>query len=326
MHIVILDEQDAQTGFFAYKPHHITQIKRLVPKATVSLVKAKETDRDKKIRQGDILLLHSMRYINPSKLPNLKWIHATFAGVDSLAAALAHLPIRLTNSSGVHPIPISEQVIGYMLMFARSLHTLHAVQITKGIWDQHMEKHPVFEMAGTTVGIVGLGHIGERIAKLAYAFDMKVLSYSVHKKELPFITKSYVRKQLADMIKECDFIVNCLPLTQQTTSLFDKKMFKLMKRSAFFINIGRGPTVHEKDLIEALNAKTIAGAALDVFEKEPLPPSSQLWKLPNVILTPHMAGWTPKYIDRMIDIFCENLKAYIASSPMPTEVDKRVGY
>jgi phosphoglycerate dehydrogenase-like enzyme len=132
--------------------------------------------------------------------------------------------------------------------------------------------------------------------------------------------------ELPNLLKEADFVVNALPGTVHTKGIFDLKLFKKFKETSYFINIGRGTSVVEKDLVEALEERIIAGAGLDVFEVEPLPEISPLWKLENVIITPHYSGWTPKYTERVINIFCENLKSYLKGGKMPNLVNKELGY
>lgn len=244
----------------------------------------------------------------------LKWIHTTSAGVDRLPESMRTSDVIVTNSSGVHPIPISEHVFSFILMSARGLHVSFRAQIEKGEWERNFQKFNVAELPDQTIGIVGVGRIGQEVERLARLFGMKVL------------TVTSKTGNLDKLLKDSDYVVNCLPLTPHTHHFFDKKKFLKMKRSAFFINIGRGKTVDEEALIKVLKAGKIAGAGLDVTEEEPLPKSSPLWNLKNVILTPHYSGWTPHYMDRVIEIFCKNLKAYLKGRKMPNLVDKQKGY
>ncbi len=247
---------------------------------------------------------------------NLKWVHLSSAGVTDMAKFLAPTKIMLTNSSGVHPIPISETVLGYMLMFGRRLNVAYRNQIINKKWSRDLSQNKGFELKGKTVGIVGLGRIGKEIEKVSKGIGMNVIS----------VSHSDKKTQLVNLLKSSDFVVDCLPLTDETLGFFSLNKFKHMRKDSYFINIGRGKTVIEKDLILALKDGIIAGAGLDVFEVEPLPDSSPLWKLENVILTPHVSGWTPYYTDRVIDIFCENLKGYLKGKSMPTLVDKKRRY
>ena len=257
-----------------------------------------------------------------------------------MALALKDTDILLTNASGVHPIPISETVLGYMLMFARNLNTTYRNQIQKKKWIRNHEEMRGFELAGKTVGIVGLGKIGSEIAHVCHAIGMQVIALS-HKNKInnKNVDKSY--KDLKQLLKDSDFVIDCLPDAPGTDGFFTIKEFKMMsaakkngvpgrlptgEKRAYFMNIGRGATVVESDLINALKENLIAGAALDVFEKEPLPDSSELWNLDNVILTPHSSSWTPEYTNRFITIFLENHKSFVRNKAMPTLVNKTLGY
>ena len=263
---------------------------------------------------------------------HLKWVHLSSAGVTDAAKILKKTNIILTNSSGVHPIPISEHVVAFMLMFARQMNVSYRNQIERQTWTRNFGTMKVFELHGKTVGIVGYGKIGSQIAKVCKALGMKVFVLE-HKKKVKDASIDAVYKSVNELLVNSDFVVNALPLTDKTAGYFDIKKFKLMSRSgsdgkpaAYFINIGRGKTVVEKDLMIALKSNVIAGAGLDVFEQEPTPDSNPLWDMPNVIMTPHISGWTPEYTNRVIDIFCEDLKAFLKNETMPTEVDKNLGY
>ena len=183
----------------------------------------------------------------------------------------------------------------------------------------------MFELNGKTLGIVGYGRIGAQIARLGKGFGMRVAALA-HTKKIEDKNVDISYRMVDLLLNKSDFVVNALPLTDETQGYFDTSKFKQMKPTAYFVNIGRGKTVIESDLIKALKNKTIAGAGLDVFEEEPTPDSNPLWKLPNVIMTPHISGWTPEYTNRVVNIFCENLKAYLKKRSMPNLVDKSRGY
>lgn len=281
---------------------------------------------DSYLKNAEILLpAVDLLKIDFAKAENLKWLHVTSAGVNNLPKAILNSNILVTNSSGVHPIPIAEQIFAYMLIFARDIKKTTQAQLQKK-WISHTEIK-VFELEGKTLGIIGLGRIGENVAKLAKAFNMKVLAITKTKrKKSNFVDQQFTITKLDELLKKSDFVINCLPSTSQTLNMFDFKKFRIMKPSSYFINIGRGTTVVENDLIKALKNKLIAGAGLDVFEEESLPSKSPLWEMQNVIITPHHAGLTPHYMDRVIEIFLKNLKAYLLKTPMPNLVDKKLGY
>lgn len=305
---------------------HLEQIKKVLPSATIQIFK--DTDNlAKVIDNADIVITPNISLIPLNQAKNLKLIQVTSAGVNGLPKELVENDILITNASGVHPIPIAEHVIAFMLMFAHQLSSLHRTQIEKKIWDYSYTKYPIQELSRKTIGITGMGRIGTHIAKLAKGFDMHVIAMvrDVSKK-YQYVDDVVTEKNVAKLLQRADFVVNAMPLTDETKYFFDMEKFKQMKPTAYFINIGRGPVANEKDLIEALQKDVIAGAGLDVFEVEPLSDESPLWNMENVIITPHSSGQTPEYMNRVIDIFCENLKAYLEKKDMPNLVDKRKGY
>jgi phosphoglycerate dehydrogenase-like enzyme len=255
----------------------------------------------------------------------LKWVQTWSAGVNSLPLArFEDNGVTLTSASGVHAYPISETIIALMLGLTRKIHTYVRNQQTK-TWHHGDIK---LEMHHKTVGIVGVGAIGKETAKIAKAFGMKVLGVRHSGKSDEYVDSMYTPLQLDQMLPQCDYVIVTLPLTKETYHLFTKEQFSLMKESAFFINIGRGNIVNEEDLISALVQGEIAGAGLDVFETEPLLKNSPLWEMENVILTPHTAGSTEYYDQRVIeDIFIPNLKQYIqGESPTINTVSFQKGY
>ncbi|MDN4526062.1 D-2-hydroxyacid dehydrogenase [Fictibacillus fluitans] len=257
--------------------------------------------------------------------PSLKWVQTWSAGVNNLPLdRLSSRNIQLTSANGVHAFPISETIFALMLGLTRKIHTYVRSQQSK-TWDHSNLK---LEIHGKTLGILGTGAIGRETAKIAKAFGMKVLGMRHSGKPEEYIDEMYTSKQLHNLLPECDYVVVTLPLTKETNRMLGKKEFHLMKNTAFLINIGRGDIVVEDDLIEALNTGEIAGAGLDVFEKEPLETSSPLWEMENVITTPHTAGSTEYYDQRVIeDILIPNLKDYLDGKyPSINAVDYNKGY
>ncbi len=308
-------------GYQHISSDHIEEIKRANPSATV-IISAHPTDEER--RSTNVLIpAANASTIQLSEYPSLRWIHTTSAGVNGLPEEVFTSDILLTNSSGVHPNPISEHIFMYLLMFARDMTTSYPNQYDKK-WDKNSLS--TFELHGKTIGIIGLGRIGSETAKLAKAFDMNVLGVKTKKEKVDHVDEVYTPDEIDTVLMQSDFIVNCLPSTADTENLFTLEQFKKMKPSAYFINIGRGTTVVENDLIQAVEEQIISGAGLDVFETEPLSPDSKLWEMKQVIITPHSAGMTPEYANRMIEIFCENLKAYSEGRDLPNLVDKEKRY
>ena len=256
--------------------------------------------------------------------PNLKWIQALTAGVDNLPLKeINDRRIMLTNTRGIHKIQMAEFTIAAMINFARNFHLMHRNQI-KGLWDRSV---PQGEIHHKVVGIVGLGSIGEEIARKASYFGMRVLGVRKTPKPMKHVDRVYGIEEMDEVFRESDYVINLLPLTAGTQKIIDKRYFSLMKKTACFINIGRGPTVNQSDLVDALKTKQIGGLVSDVYEIEPLPEDSPLWKLENVILAPHIAGVSPNYIKRAIDVVRHNLKVYASQSgKMMNVIDFNSGY
>jgi D-2-hydroxyacid dehydrogenase (NADP+) len=254
---------------------------------------------------------------------NLKWIHTLSAGVDKvLTPYVKESQLLVSNSSGVHAIPIAEHVLAFMLIFAKKFYESFEKQQQK-LWQGN---DGMFELRGSTLLVIGLGRVGSEIAKVAYGIGMNVIAVDRSKKKPAYIAKMYGANALRDALPEADFAVLALPHTVDTHHLFDMEKFRIMKDTAVLINIGRGSLLHEQELIEALEKKVIAGAALDVTEKEPLAAGSPLWSMKNVIITPHHSSQTDKRMGRMIDQFCTNIQAYTEGRPLPNLVDKQKGY
>lgn len=256
--------------------------------------------------------------------PGLKWIQALTAGVDSFPLnEIKKQRIVLTNGRGIHKIYIAEYAIAAMINLARNFHLMFRNQL-KGQWDRSV---PQQEIHGCTVGILGLGAIGLEIAHKASILGMRVIGVKNDPCLLEGVDHVYGPAEIKEVFKQSDYIVNLLPDTPKTRGLIDKTLFSAVKESACFINLGRGPTVNQADLIDALQTKKMRALVSDVYEEEPLPEDSPLWALENVILTPHIAGVSPKYLERGMDIIRHNLPIYVANSgEMINVVDFDKGY
>lgn len=264
----------------------------------------------------------------------LRWVHVPSAGVDhSLPRELVESPILLTNSSGLHGVPIAENVLGMMIALARKLHDCMRFQL-EGRWgrDDLMRSYPTLsELYGRTAGIVGLGSIGIEIARRAKAFGMRVLATKRDLSSDLGLTQGWVDRLLPseglpELLRESDFVVIATPLTPVTRGLIGEAELRMMKPTAFIFNIGRGPIIQEALLIRALQEGWIAGAGLDVFEVEPLPSESELYRLPNVLITPHYSGIGSGYWERATDLFCANLGRFLRGEGLANMVNKEAGY
>lgn len=239
--------------------------------------------------------------------PNLRWVQALSAGVDSYPRAeLEERDIALTNASGVHAEPIGEQVLGYLLSFERRFLDSQTNK-SRSTW----ERVEGGELRGKTLGVVGVGAIGTRVAELGQAFGMNVLGTKRDPSTMPAVVdEAFPADGYVDLCRRSDYLVLACPLTDETRGLLGMDEFRLMPSDAVLVNVARGEVVDEEALIRALQYKVVRGAALDVFETEPLPKDSPLWDLSNVLLTPHMAGSTPKKAGRWAAIIGENHRRF----------------
>lgn len=240
----------------------------------------------------------------------LRWVQAWSAGVEKLPLeALKERGILLTNASGVHAEPITAVIFSFMLMFTRNMHTAIRNQHSRRWHSDGQES----ELTGKTAVIAGTGAIGSETARIAKAFKMKTVGVSRSGRPAEGFDQVFTTAQLKDSVSGADFIINTLPITDETQGLFDADIFSACKKGAYYINIGRGATTNTDDLIFALNSGQLAGAGLDVFETEPLPQDHPLWTMEQVIMTPHCAGATDRYADRVVDIVIENMQAYLST-------------
>lgn len=260
-------------------------------------------------------------------VPKLKWIHSLSAGVESLLfPELQASSVIITNARGVFKRSLAEFVIAGMLYFYKRIRRLVENQRAHQ-WDDFM----VDWLRGKTMGVVGYGEIGRECAMLAKALGVRI--YAVRRRpELsaddPIPDRVFASTALKEMLKEVDVVLAAAPLTPETRHLLGEAEFQVMKPSAIVINVGRGPVIDEAALIRALQEKRIGGAALDVFEHEPLPKDHPFWDMENVLISPHCTDRTqnPDWLDLSAQCFVENFKRYVAGQPLLNIVDKKAGY
>ncbi|MGF7429786.1 D-2-hydroxyacid dehydrogenase [Thermoanaerobacterium thermosaccharolyticum] len=303
---------------------YIEEMQKIAPQFNVICLDDKK-DAYKYIKDTEVLVCFDgdadAEFIHNAE--NLKWIHLLSAGADAMPFdVLKERKIILTNSKGVHKYQISEQVLGYMLLFERALNYFIRKQMNKD-WDKSVR---VSELYGKTICILGVGSIGEEISRIAREFGMKTIGVRKSGNISQFIDEMYTNDNMIYAVSKADYVICALPLTDDTYHLLGKDFFKNMKNDAVFINIGRGKVVDESSLIDALKNKTIRGAALDVFEEEPLSKESPLWDMENVIITPHTAGISPHYMERGIEIIKHNIKAYLGDGDFINRVDLEKQY
>ncbi len=296
-----------------------------------------ERDEEAEGKVEAILAETEVLFTNPvipadilSRAPRLEWVQLTSAGVDRLLdSELVRSKVKVATASGMHAVPIGEYVLGAMLAFAKGLPRAVRAQAERA-WRPYWPD----ELHGKTVGIVGLGAIGGHVAKLARALEMRVLAVrrsagkrgTRHEARDTDAHELVPPSELAYVLSESDYVVIAAPLTAETRGMIGERELRSMKTTAVIINIARGAIIDEAALVRALKDGWIAGAALDVFEREPLPQESELWGLENVMVTPHIAGGTPRYLELAVELFCDNLRRYLAGQPLRNVVDVKRGY
>ena len=264
--------------------------------------------------------------------PNLKWIALPSAGADHAIRAGIVQPGGpvVTTASGIHAVPIGEFVLSLMLMWVRHWPQIIDYQ-RAGTWPDSAGREHLHgrELDGATLGVIGLGSIGRHIARLGRAFGMRIIatrrSANAGASD-PDVDMMVPPDRLGDLLAAADFVIVSVPATEQTRHLIGADELRAMRHDAFLINISRGSAIDEAALIAALTDGVIGGVGLDVFETEPLPAESPLWQLPNVIISPHVAGNTNQYSRRFTDLFLENLARYRAGEPLRNVVDLGRGY
>lgn len=306
--------------------------------APMNVVQAGDADQARmEIADADALfgvltpdLLHNAR--------KLRWAQSPTASMEKyLFPELVQSPVIVTNMRGIYSDVIADHVFGFILCFAKNLH-IYIRQQLRGHW--HMlgrdageipgyggpgEVHPsdraAITLADCTLGVVGLGGIGAEVARRGLAFHMRVLGMDPVSAAPDGVTL-YRPAGLDEMLRHSDFVVIAAPHTPETYKLFDRRRLQQMKKTAYLINIGRGVIVDLADLTAALQDGDIAGAGLDVFEIEPLPPEHPLWQMDNVILTPHCAAASPRVPERHEETLLDNLRRFVRGEPLRNVVDK----
>lgn len=253
----------------------------------------------------------------------LKWIQSSAAGLDHcLTPEVVASDITVTSASGVLADQVTEHAIALATSLTRSLPAFSRAQTRK-----EFVRLPTRDLHRATVGIVGLGGVGRRLAAVLSAFKTRILATDWYPIDKPaHVAELWGPDRLPDLLRAVDILFLCAPLTDRTRGMIDAEALALLQPHAYLINVARGPLVVERDLVAALKAGRLAAAAMDVTEREPLPPTSELWDLPNVIITPHVGGQSARRIDDMTDFFCENIRRYRAGEPLANLVDKRLGF
>lgn len=273
----------------------------------------------------------------------LRWVQAATVSLEHyIFPELVNHACVLTNMRGLFSDVIADQVMGYVICFARNLH-IYIRNQQSAKWAPHGGEsarvnlasgpgvvNPIdrvhLHLSGMTMGIVGLGEIGREIAKRAAAFSMRIVAVDPQPQSVNGVDSIWPVEQLPDLLACSDFVVIAAPHTPKTEKLIRTAQFEQMKRSAYLINIGRGAIVVLNDLVAALEKKTIAGAALDVYEIEPLPADHPLWKCSNAILTPHVAGYSTRIAERHLALLLDNIRRFVKGEPLRNVANKALWY
>ena len=253
----------------------------------------------------------------------LQWIQSSAAGLDHcLTPSVIASEIVVTSASGLFADQVAEQTIALLAGLYRSLPTFFRQQQSKCF-----ERRPTRDLHGATVGIVGFGGNGRRIAEILTPFRMQILATDLFPLDCPtYVEQLWPASQLDDLLSRVDILILCVPLNAETAGMIDERALGLMKPGSVLINVARGPVVVEEALVSALQSGHLGAAGLDVTEVEPLPDSSPLWELPNVLITPHVGAQSARRVDDTTDFFCENLRRFLAGDPLCNVVDKQLGF
>jgi phosphoglycerate dehydrogenase-like enzyme len=276
---------------------------------------------ERHIEEADIIFSgHTFPVELLPKAKKLKWIQSISAGVENFVLS-GSIPdqVVLTKITGVHGPIMSEYVMGYILAVTLNMKFAFESQ-KKRDWPYYVPD----TIRSKTVGVIGLGSVGACIAYKLHLIGADVIGLEEQEKRLPYISREYLVSEMQEFLERSDFVVMSLPLTPKTKGIFGEKEFAMMKKSAHFINVSRGPLVQEQALVEALKNNQIAGAILDVFSEEPLPKDHALWELDNVIITPHISG--PSIPEDIMKVFLENLKRFEENKELIGVVDRKKGY
>jgi phosphoglycerate dehydrogenase-like enzyme len=262
-------------------------------------------------------------------LPELRWVHATSAGAGEQVRKAALPPealerVAVTTSSGVHAVPLAEFAVLGLLAVAKELPRFVEDQRARA-WPE--TRQPLRELSGQTLFLVGLGEIGREVARLGKALGMRTVGFRRTEGPPPeWVDEVHGPQRLTELAGRADAMVVSLPMTGQTAGLIDRATIERLPAGCIFVNVGRGGVVDEPALVDALRHRRIAGAVLDVFATEPLPATSPLWTLPNVLVTPHAAALSARENERIVELFCDNLRRYLDGRPLVNKVEPGVYY
>jgi len=321
----------------------LDRLRSVSPDLKIKLYPTGEASEIPEEQLGEMEILYTRRALpEPEQVPNLRWIQFHWSGIDLFVEhSLLRSEVMVTTLSGAAVPQMAEFALTMMMAAGHHVPEMIEHRKNKNWAEDRFTRFRPLELRGNTVGIVGYGSIGREIARLCVAFgarvlvtkrDLKILEQQGYQPdglgdpqaELP--TRIYPPQALASMAAECDFLVITVPLTPETRGLVGEPVLRRMKPTAYLVDVSRGGVLDHGALVEALGSGWIAGAALDVFPVEPLPQSSPLWELPNLILSPHVGGTSGLYLERATELFAENLRRYVANEPLLNRYDPKLGY
>jgi len=309
---------------YDHQPEHTEQIAGAAPEAEI--IDAGQARVATEILEADVFCGHAkvpMPWEQVAEAGRLKWIQSSAAGLDHcLVPPVIESGIVVTSASGVLADQVAEHATGLIIALCRSFPVFYRAQQA-----HEFVRRPTRDLHHSTVGIVGLGGVGRRLAAVLAPLKVRIFAIDYFPVDKPpHVEQLWPADQLARLLPEVDILVLCAPLTEMTRGMIDATAIAKMRPGAMLVNVARGPLVVERDLVQALSSGHLAAAAVDVTEHEPLAADSPLWDLPNVLITPHVAGQSALRAQNMTRFFCENLRRYQDGEPLLNFVDKRLGF
>ncbi len=328
----------------SFPEYFIEQLRDISPRLKITVQAARTAnDVSNDVWKRTEVLYTANVLPEPDKVPNLKWVQFHYAGINALmgASVFSRDDIIFTTLSGAATPQVAEYALTMLLALGHKLPAIFSNQ-DRAEWPRDSwERFSPRELRGSTVGIVGYGSIGRELARLLQPFGVRVLATKrdvMQPKDSGYTPEGlgdpdgdlfhrlYPHAAVRSMIKECDFVVVTVPLTDLTKGLIGEEELRAMKPTAYLVDVSRGEVINQRVLISTLQENRIAGAALDVFPEEPLPANSPLWRMQNVIISPHIAGYSPRYNERAISLFTENLERYLDGAPLLNRFEVARGY
>jgi D-3-phosphoglycerate dehydrogenase len=309
---------------YPVEPKHVARIKTVAPQAEI--VDAGQHRIAQEILAADVFCGHAkvpVPWDQVVQQGRLKWIQSSAAGLDHcLVPSVIASDIRVTSASGLFADQVAEQTLALLLGLLRGIPKFYRAQQRR-----QFQRLATGDLHRSTVGIVGLGGNGRRLAEILAPFRVRLVATDMFPFDKPAcVDQLWDAQRLGDLLEVSDSVILCVPLNDTTRGMIDRAALQRMKPGSLLINVARGPVVVEQDLVAALESGHLGGAGLDVTEIEPLPPTSKLWDHPHVLITPHVGAQSARRIDDATTLVCENLTRYQAGEPLINEVDKTLGF